>query len=361
MKTITILGYITTIILVALSLIESKRISAFERINDFVELQSLKYSLIDEYLHNFETEVAFKLLSAYVLDEIELESFSLHLNSTGMLPDWSMTHKLKNPKLYELLRYDTSVELIPPSRNKAIKDATNLKMTVFQYSPKVLVEELCDVYIEEKLDELISLEDYYAIRVLKRDDRQIKMENPVSWRMRRALYSLAIRQYRPNLISSFLPIHCFHRRFSNRSRLFNMKVNDSFRLTRFLLCTDKYILEESLTSSSAYDHTSSSHWISFEIVITDPRLVVNLNEILKSDDRNAYCLFPTLLLKALSDSEDRNTSYGLISFIKVQTVPTESRSEFLTAMANNIEDYKMKEREYFNNNPAPIINSDESE
>lgn len=97
-----------------------------------------------------------------------------------------------------------------------------------------------------------------------------------------------------------------------------------------------------------------------DILNTDSRLMVSLDEIIKfEDDIIFFALFPKTSFK-VDDAKFFTTSGGLTSYLSFKTMPTTiSNSQLLAFMANSIEEYKEKEEEYYNNVPSSS-SSDES-
>lgn len=358
MKTIIVLRDTITIVLIALTVTESLRIPAYDRVDEFMDLQGLKYNLIMTYLPNSDVEKTLDLLSQFVLDESELNEFVRHLQQTGEPAQWMMDKKLKNPKLYELLRFEISTELIPLNRNTAMERIVNLKINAFANSPKVHFHQIWDAYVNEKLNELISLEDYYAIRILLKDHSQINVENPVGWRIRRAIYSLAIRQYSLNFNHDRPLAYCFQRKIISKSDVNQFKKNEILQFDEFLICRNKQVFSGSNINPYVIHQDDFLAYI--DILNTDSRLMVSLDEIIKfEDDIIFFALFPKTSFK-VDDAKFFTTSGGLTSYLSFKTMPTTiSNSQLLAFMANSIEEYKEKEEEYYNNVPSSS-SSDES-
>lgn len=348
MKTTT-LRNIMTIILVTLPVLKSIRISLPDRVEQYLKVKNLKFKIINNYLRHYQTENVYNLLSEYALDKIEMYAFALHIYKTGNLPEWSTAQKLKNPKLYESLRYEIFVELIPSSRDESIELIQNLKLTVFKNAPNISHRRIYSVYVNKKLNEIVSLENYYAINIYLKHNRQITLENPVGWRIRSALYSLAIRQLTPNLKYPNTSKICFTSKLVNSSFVNPFPVGQISKIIDFWKCRSRNMIEES-DSSIPVNNDDSFYWISYKIVITDHKLIVSLEEFLKNGEEKFYLFFPETAFNALSSFTSDDTSRGLINYITLETVPVRDNSKWLTEMVNKIEKYKEKEGEYFDNN-----------
>lgn len=347
MKLIIVLGSIVTIILVTLPVLESTKLSANDRVDKFINLQTSKYNVINKYLSNYIIENAFRILSKFVLNEREMYEFAKHLNETGVLPKWSKQQELKNPKFYELLRYDITVELIPQFFDDVIQRVHDLKTKIFHDSPDVSIERLCKVYVRNKLNEIISLPDYYALIVLFEDRQQLKLHKPVGWRIKRALFSLAIRQYNSDLISTFSPVTCFHEKLVIANSINDIKTGSTIEFNDFLTCHNNNIFHGKHLKPIK-ESESTKNWISYKIVVTDPSLIVNFDEFRKNEEDDFNIILPNVVFMAMKDPILYDTSYGLTAFLTIESKPIVKRSEWLASMANAVEHYKEKEEAYLN-------------
>ncbi|XP_043472404.1 uncharacterized protein LOC122505050 [Leptopilina heterotoma] len=359
MKTIIILGNIT-IFLVALTVTESMRLSENDRKKEFTALKTLKQLVASKYLRKYNAEEASELLGQYIMNSHELIEFAEYLNKTGNVPEWSKTMKLKNPKFYEILRYNNLVDFIPLKKEITYQIATNLKMTIFKDSPSISIEKLVHFYKTANLNELISLEDYYAINVLLIDRNQMFLPNPVGWRIKTALYSLAIRQYSLNLNFNFSPKNCFIRVRGDANYVNGFEVGSHSKLSDFWFFKSHNVFEESDSNSPIYNDNNPSNWVSYKFVITEPRVIVNLEEVVKND-KKLYVLLPRTDFVVLKKRLIYDTFFGLTSFIKAKTTPILNKSNWITNMANKIEEYKKMEEKYFDNLPLLSSSGDESE
>ncbi|XP_043484956.1 uncharacterized protein LOC122512890 [Leptopilina heterotoma] len=350
MKIIIVLGSIVTIILVTLPVFEFTRISADDRKMEFKSFKMFRRMALFKYYVKPQLTQILKWLDNFVMNLDEIREFGRYSKENGHSPEWMKTQELKNPKLYQSLRYDTYVEFISSSKNETIQRIKKLQKKIFQGLPVIPAEKIYDDYVSLDMNELISLKDYYAIQVLLKNYHSVYMKNPVGWRMKRALYSLAIRQYSEDLNSTFSQKICFTQLFKETQLINNLSRNRNFSFKNFLYCIGRNAFKERLKYSFISNNTDSTFNAEYsKIVITDPRLIVNLQEVTNDDDRDDYFILPTTQLVVEKGLFDYKTPFGLVKAHTLKTLPIKKNSEWLTTMANNIEEYKEKEREYFLN------------
>ncbi|XP_043482831.1 uncharacterized protein LOC122511555 [Leptopilina heterotoma] len=345
MKSIVLLGNIVTIILVTLPAFKTIRISDDEREAEFLKLQTLRQKVNRHFNYNINMSI----LREFVLSRNDMYDFAEYLNQTGgQTPEWSKSRRLVNPELYELLRFNNYVDSIPSSANEMTESLTNLKNRIFENSPNVSFEQICYDYMKENLYELISFENYFAIRVLEEDYNQIELENLVGWRMKKALYSLAIRQYSQNSASNFLTIYCHSKHLKSRSFIDTYEMGETFKILNFRLCSSKRSSPEIKSKSSIMRMNNfTSYWIFYEFMITDPKLIVYLEDVIKSNDEKIYIFLPETRFKVINGPEVYNTNIGLAAFLKLRTIYYPRTLRWLAEAANNIEMYEKKEKEYY--------------
>lgn len=122
----------------------------------------------------------------------------------------------------------------------------------------------------------------------------------------------------------------------------------TFKAKSFWFCSSKNNLPEILSSSSMADLKDSSLYsMYFEHEITNPNLIVNLQDIIPRDDGELYCFLPEIKFEIAGRPEIYHTVHGLVAFLKLKTLPKRGTSKWLVKMANNIEKYKKKELKYF--------------
>ncbi|XP_043472407.1 uncharacterized protein LOC122505052 [Leptopilina heterotoma] len=344
MNTILILGNIITIIFVVK--LESTRISHSERLHELKSINTLKNKVIKEYLFNYDQSEAFEILSQYILNEVEMYGFAEHLNRTGSPPEWSNTRQLKNHEHYNFLRYNEYVEEFILRRQQTGMHVSFLRKNIFYFAPRINYQNLVKFYNEKMLNDLITFEDYYAIQVLLKDDLQINWENPASRRMRKAIYSLAIRQYSSNATMNYIPKSCFFKKTETKTFVNDIKKGDSFEKTTFSICSSKF--KESYSYTYEYSFHTSFYWTNYEVLITDPITMVSLEDILDVEDEELYVILPKTDLTVLSDPEIFVNNSVPNLYVKMSISPIYDRSNWLTELANEIEKYKEMEKEYFN-------------
>ncbi|XP_043484972.1 uncharacterized protein LOC122512902 [Leptopilina heterotoma] len=345
MKLIVVLGNIITITLVTLPIFKSITIFDDDRILEFLEEENLKLKIKNNYFN----EGQILMLNDFVFNKEEIYKYAEYVNETLQKPKWIESHRLENPELYKLLRFSNYVESIPLKMDKMIKGLTKLQNEIFQNSLNVSILRTCQDYTKKNFCKLISLENYFAIQILGKNFNQVRKENPVGWRMRRALYSLALRQYNQNLDFNFSPIICYSRHLVDASVIYDKVEGEIFKTGNFSLCSSKKIHPEISSSSSIADlNNSTLYWTFYEYVITDRKLIVYLEKIIQRNNKKLYFFLPDVKLKIVNGPVVYNTIFGLVAFSKVKTVRIRETSKWLAKMANNIEKYEKEEIKYFN-------------
>ncbi|XP_043471020.1 uncharacterized protein LOC122504154 [Leptopilina heterotoma] len=344
MNTILILGNIITIIFVVK--LESTGIPHSERIHELESINNLRNKVIREYLSNYDLPEAFEILSQYILNEVEMYGFAEHLNRTGSPPEWSNTRQLKNYKNYNFLRYNYSFGEYRLGIENTYMHINFLRKEIFYLTHNINVPKLVKSYKEKMLHNLITFDDYYAIQLLLKNYFIINSENLASWRMRRALYTLAIRQYSSNATMNYIPKTCFFKKQERKKFVQDIKKGDSFEKTTFSICSSKY--KESYSYIYEYFLPNSSCWTNYKVLITDPIAMVSLKDIVDVEDEELYVILPKTDLTVLSDAEFFVDNGAPNFYVKILTSPIYARSNWLTELANEIEKYIEMEKEYFN-------------
>lgn len=335
------------IISIFVAKLKSTRISQNERINGLKRITFLRFKIIVEYFLHYDLTTALEILSQYILNESEMYEFVENFRRTGNPPDWSIQRKLKNPKFYETLRYDEKLESPPSEYLEIYILGISFKLQTIFHIHDFSVNPLIERYVEKNLDELISFEDYLAITILLQDESQIYLENPGSWRMRRALYTLAIRQYSSNFELNFKSEICFSVLEEKIRFAKNIKIGDTFDMGVFSICSSEY--KELYSYSSLYNHDTTFHMVRYKTKITDFLLRVSLEEIVDNVEGIIYVIFPKVEFFVRRNPFIKTSKNGDTAFITTKTVPFDENSNWITEMANEIENYKQKEREYFHN------------
>lgn len=343
MNTIFILGNIITIFLIVD--LESTRLSSSERIYELETINTIKNKVIKEYLPNYDQQEAFKILSQYIMNEVEMYGFAEHLNRTGYPPEWSNARKLKNYKYYNFLRYDLSLEKLKIDTQQTKMRINYLNSMYFQNAPALNPQILTESYNERNLNELMLFKDYYASMIFLKNFSTLYVEDPASWRIRRALYSLAIRNYNPNSDLNYnLP--CFFKQdVKTRTVVDYINSGDTFGTTNFIICSSKY------EKQFSYDNENlniklNSYWINYNLLITDSILMVSLDDIAELDDEKIYVILTEVPLKVVSVKAFSVTNGKRNAYLNMKTSPIHERSNWLTSLANEIEKYKQMEKEF---------------
>ncbi|XP_043484985.1 uncharacterized protein LOC122512905 [Leptopilina heterotoma] len=345
MNKFIVLGIIITTIFVVK--LESTRISQNERINEHERINFLKYKIIMEYFQHYDLTTALEILSQYIMNESEMYEFAENFNKSGNPPDWSINRQLKNPKFYETLRYERNLESLPAEYLEIYIHGIIVKLQIIFNIHNFPINALLERYLERNLEELISFEDYLAIAILLQDESQIYLENPAAWRMRRALYSLAIRQYSSNSELNFNFDICFSMHEAKRNFIDDIKIGDTFEMRYFSICSSKN--KKSFSYSSVYNNDTMFYTVRCKTIITDFLLRVSLEDIVDNVEGIIYVIFPKVEFSIRRNPLIKKTEYGDTVFLITKTFPFDEKSNWITAMANEIENYKQKEIEYFNN------------
>lgn len=346
MKIIIPRNIVTIIFTLSLPILVSTRISLKERSYEFRKQNFLKTKATDVYIDKVDKSKAWDLLNKFVLNENEMKEFLQYFNTNGIPPEWSNGRKLMNPIHYKNLRYYFNVESSSFSIKRAIKSVKNLKL-IFKNTPEVSTSYLFKSYVDKNLLEILTFEDYYTLKIYMTDISQIALlDNPVGWRIKRALYSLAIRQYSPYLSSSDNVNYskCFFTAFEKKEIIDNIQVHGTLSGGNFVLC--KSIFNKVRLDSSEFE--STSYLVSYKVLFSKAIYIVNLNDIF-DDNQEVNIILPEInymLRNKKSAFSIDGLSYERLS---IEIVNKLEDSEWLSYLANSIEVLKQKEREYFEN------------
>ncbi|XP_043480688.1 uncharacterized protein LOC122510253 [Leptopilina heterotoma] len=349
MNTIIILGNIITILLIGK--LESTRISPSERLHELETINTVKNKVIEEYLPNYDPREAFEFLSQYTIrNEVEMYGFAEHLNKTGNPPEWSKTRKLKNYQSYNFLRYHFPLEAYELDEHQAEMRVNYLRRRFFPNAPILNSQLLIKSYYERKVDDLMLFEDYYAIMILMKSVSVLDVDDPANWRIRRALYTLAIRNYNPNSILNYDSKSCYFKMMKTSSFVESIKFGDIFETATFIICSSKYKESYSYNNEKFYFNFTLFS-VNHEMVITDSLLAVSLKDIVEFDDEEIYVILPKVHFKLLSNLGFIINNGKTNFYVKMSTFPIDDSANWLTKLANEVEKYKEMEKEYFNTHP----------
>ncbi|XP_043472487.1 uncharacterized protein LOC122505102 [Leptopilina heterotoma] len=344
MNIIIILGNIITILLIVK--LESTRISPSERLYELESINKIRNKAIRKYLPNYDLQEAFKFLSQYIMNEVEMYGFAEHLNRTDYPPEWSKTRKLENYEYYNFLRYNfplEAYELIPQQAEMRIN---YLRRRFFQNAPTLDAQILIESYYGRKLDDLMLFEDYYAITILLKNISIFYVNDPASWRMRRALYNLAIRNYNLNSDLNDTSKYCFFRDVKTETFINDINVEDVFDTTNFIICSSKYKESYSYEFGNL-EFNLSSYWLNNKLLITNSNLMVSLEDIVELDDEEIYVILPDVELTVRSVKAFFIINGKRNAYVNMLTSSMYERCNWLTYLANQIEKYKEMENNYF--------------
>ncbi|XP_051160405.1 uncharacterized protein LOC127280980 isoform X3 [Leptopilina boulardi] len=154
-------------------------------------------SLIDDHLiEKCNETTAMHILKHYSFSRLhELYFFANNLKEFGYTLVKYDKQWLNNPKLYEKLRFYSYVE-IGLYKRKAIERIENIYSQEDISLINIPPGSAFDDYMANQLFDTISFDDYYAIRIfLSNPNANTDIDIPDVWRIKKAMYSLAIRQY----------------------------------------------------------------------------------------------------------------------------------------------------------------------
>lgn len=345
MNKIALENIITIIFAVTLQIVVSTRILASVRLqmaNDFYNRAALAVENRINYPFILE---AWDMLGNHVLSAHKLDYFFQEINKTGKPIEFFENVELINPIHFKVLRYFPLLQ----SRYFDINDASelfkNLNLNAFGKTFDISFQELFNTYEKKKLNELLSFEDYYALRIYLHDYSQINLKNPLGWKIRRGILNLAIRQYREKAqLSSDTDVAELCTFYSIKSKEFisNIKKNSFMYISHFHICSGGNQNYEPLIKET----TSSQYLIFNDLNIVNNFQVVSLNEITESGE-DLYVILPdTKLILAKKLNPIRRSGIIIQRLIQNVHVVNVNDQRLLTSWANYVELLKNKEKQY---------------
>lgn len=242
---------------------------------------------------------------------------------------------LSNPKLYEKLRFDSYLEdgfLRAEFRNEAIQRIYNIYSDETNQLIKMDPEYLIDNYLTHKLFDMITFDDYYAIKTyLINNFSTTNIKNPIFWRIKKALYSLVTRQF--DLIS-FQTKKTMFCRIKNKLR---HEKTQSFIIKDFTLCHEHY-------SDAIHYNTrtvESKKKVQYKNILKvrmSLQFVVNLKYIFPN--LNQFIIFPGN--KFLVIDTEKKIHKGVFSHVTTIKHLPSTLSEHLAKVANSASLYADK-------------------
>ncbi|XP_043472411.1 uncharacterized protein LOC122505055 [Leptopilina heterotoma] len=340
------LGNIITIIFsLTIQIAVSTRILPTERLEMANDFYDRKLLAIDNHINYPFKYEAWVMLENHVLSVHKLDYFLQEINKTGKPIEFFHDMKLINPIHFKVLRYFTFMESNYFDINDAGDCFKNLNSNVFNNSFEISFQHLFYSYVRMKLNELLSFEDYYALRIFLQDYSQINLENPLGWRIRRAIFNLAIRQYkeRPQLSSdSDVAELCTFYLIKSEKFICDIKKNDVIRVKEFQVCSGGNQKYESLIK----EITPFTYLVSYDVNILNNIQIVNLNEITESNE-DLYVILPdTKLILSKKLNPVRRSGIILQRLIQNVYVLNINDQKLLTNWANKVENLQTLEKEY---------------
>ncbi|XP_043465955.1 uncharacterized protein LOC122500879 isoform X2 [Leptopilina heterotoma] len=194
------------------------------RKKNFQSLFWIRYRNIDKFLiHKCSESTAMNIIKHYCFSSPRfgvMYYFIKYISDNGYPSEAYDKYWLKDPKLYEKLRFNLYLE-VGLSKRAAIERMHNIynqeEMNLIKDNPEKLFAD----YLTNKLFDKITFDDYYAIKnFLVNDFPTINVEHHIFWRMKKALYSLVIRQWDLKPVKSTKKMICTLRSnsFANSKR-----------------------------------------------------------------------------------------------------------------------------------------------
>ncbi|XP_043484748.1 uncharacterized protein LOC122512761 isoform X2 [Leptopilina heterotoma] len=270
--------------------------------------------------------LAMDILDNYVFDSYEdLFIFGKKITEGS---EGSEFHKcsLHDSNLYEKLRFEGNIEN---------KNCLNLNLVIKRihniYSREEInlinlrIKRLFFDYVENDLFDTVSFDDYYAIQdFLTNNYITTNLSFPSLWRIKKAMYSLALRQF--DAISSTA---------SSTETLYCLPKNDSKRITDngFLTFDEFIICHNDLSNVDNYgiQFNNNPSTRIYKLIIKQLFLVVHLKIIDK--DLNSYVIFPGTEFMGVYDNNTVIIGENSVPVVTLESV-TVKNCEWLANVAN---------------------------
>ncbi|XP_051167999.1 uncharacterized protein LOC127285835 [Leptopilina boulardi] len=301
-----------------------------------------RYYLIKNYLSRSCNETtAMSILKHFSFISLNrMTHFAIKFNKNKYTPEEYYDQWLNNPMLYEKLRFDSYLE-IGINRSEAIKRIENI-YTLKEMKLICPPESAFDDYVANDLTDTIFFHDYYVIKAfLYFPYISTDLDEPDVWRLKKAMYSLAIRQNdafkyeeRKQII-----LYCV------KSKIFQKIIKRTYTTishNAFLYCNeDSKAWNDYYKDSSEIDNFQepTSYLLYFKIIIKKPFLFIDVNSI----DANSkhYIILPKTEFILIEEK------FNLIDEIKVhlfimKTKVKQQESQWLSKVANEVSYYDDK-------------------
>ncbi|XP_051160350.1 uncharacterized protein LOC127280961 [Leptopilina boulardi] len=303
-----------------------------------------RYYLIDnQFIGKCNKTTAMHILKHYSFSTLqELSIFARDLNKFGFAPSTYDNQWLNNPKLYEKLRFYSYVE-IGLYQRKAIELIENIYSQEDISLINIPPGSAFDDYMANKLFDTISFDDYYAIRIFLSDpNANTDSDTPHFWRIKKAIYSLAIRQY-----DSF-------KKAENKQIILYCKRTNDIQKTTFVSSRQRILS----TNGFLYCNEDSSEWdyysqilseenelhipVSlqfFKIILKFPFLVLDVKNI--DAHSKHYIILPSTKFKLIQEKFTFIDQTN-IHFLIIQSYYKIIRNYWLAEVANSVSHFENK-------------------
>ncbi|XP_051160415.1 uncharacterized protein LOC127280983 [Leptopilina boulardi] len=303
-----------------------------------------RYYLIDnQFIEKCNKTTAMHILKHYSFSTlIKLSVFAKDLNKFGFAPSTYDNQWLNNPKLYEKLRFYSYVE-IGLYQRKAIELIENIysqeDISLINIPPGSAFND----YMANQLFDTISFDDYYAIRIfLSNPNANTDIDTPDVWRIKKAIYSLAIRQYDSfkKAENKQIILYC------KKTNVFQKTTNLKRRIistNAFLYCNEdssEWDYYYQILSEENESHIPVSLQF-FKIILNYPFLVIDVKNI--DAHSKHYIILPSTKFRFMG-GKFTFIDQTNIHFLNMQS-PSHyyiSHNDWLAKVANSVSHYENK-------------------
>ncbi|XP_051160401.1 uncharacterized protein LOC127280980 isoform X1 [Leptopilina boulardi] len=258
--------------------------SPTERKELYFKFSLSRSSLIDDHLiEKCNETTAMHILKHYSFSRLrELTVFANDLKELRYTPAKYDKQWLNNPELYEKLRFYSYVEIGLYER-KAIERIENIYSQEDISLINIPPGSAFDDYMANQLFDTISFDDYYAIRIfLSNPNANTDIDTPDVWRIKKAMYSLAIRQYDSfkKAENKQIILYCKRTNDIQKTTFVNLK-HKMISTNAFLYCNEdssEWDYYSQILSEENESHIPVSLQF-FKIILNDPFLAIDVKNI----------------------------------------------------------------------------------
>lgn len=193
------------------------------------------------------------------------------------------------------------------------------------------------------LTDTISFHDYYAIRIfLSSPYVNTDLDEPYVWRLKKAVYSLAIRQYnsfQPFRKKQMMILYCVH--LKNVHKIIRISRYKTISINGFLYCNEDssewdYLYETSSKINKFQEPISITY---YKLILNKPYLAIHVKNIVANS--KFYIIIPKTKFIFIEEKfnliDQSNINFVILKF-RVQTV----EGEWLSKVANEASYYEDK-------------------